>query len=62
MLELLVAQSALANARLQRIQAALEAMQRFDLGGMEINYSPSNHTGLDFADLAIIGPTGKFRR
>lgn len=46
----------------ERIQAALEGMQKFDLGGMEISYSPSNHTGLDFADLSIIGPTGKFRR
>ncbi len=46
----------------ERIQSALEGMQKFDLGGMEISYSASNHTGLDFADLAIIGPTGKFRR
>lgn len=45
-----------------RIQAALEGMHKFDLGGMEISYGPSNHTGLDFADLSIIGPTGKFRR
>ncbi len=46
----------------ERIQAALEGMNKFDLGGMEISYSPTNHTGMDFADLAIIGPTGKFRR
>ena len=46
----------------ERIQTALEGMQKFDLGGMEINYSPTSHTGLDFADLSIIGPTGKFRR
>lgn len=46
----------------ERIQTALEGMHKFDLGGMEISYSPSNHTGLDFADLSIIGHTGKFRR
>lgn len=46
----------------ERLQATLESMQRFDLGGMEIGYSPTNHTGLDFADLSIIGSTGKFRR
>jgi len=46
----------------ERIQSALEGLQKFDLGGMEISYSPSNHTGLDFADLSIIGATGKFRR
>lgn len=46
----------------ERIQATLEGMQRFDLGGMEINYSPTNHTGLDFADLAIVSASKKFRR
>ncbi|QTN27187.1 ABC transporter substrate-binding protein [Rhodoferax sp. AJA081-3] len=46
----------------ERIQAALEGMSRFDLGGMAISYSTTNHTGLDFADLSIIGTTGKFRR
>ncbi len=46
----------------ERIQAALEGMRKFDLGGLEISYSPTDHTGLDFADLSIIGPTGKFRR
>lgn len=46
----------------ERIQAALEGMQKYDLGGMEVSYSPTDHTGLDFSDLSIIGPTGKFRR
>lgn len=46
----------------ERIQAALEGMTRFDLGGMEISYSTTNHTGLDFADLSIIGTSGKFLR
>ncbi len=46
----------------ERIQAALEGMQRFDVGGMEISYSPGNHTGLDFADLSIISASRKFRR
>ncbi|GKS94999.1 ABC transporter substrate-binding protein [Acidovorax sp. SUPP2825] len=45
-----------------RIQAALEGLQKFDLGGLEISYSPEDHTGLDFADLSIIGTDGKFRR
>ena len=44
------------------VQAALEGMHKFDLGGLEISYSPSDHTGLDFVDLSIIGPTGKFLR
>lgn len=46
----------------ERIQAALEGMQNFDLGGMAIHYSPGNHTGLDFADLSIVSASLKFRR
>lgn len=46
----------------ERIQSALESMQHYDLGGLDISYSPIDHTGLDFADLSIIGPSGKFRR
>ena len=46
----------------ERIQAALEGMNKFDLGGLEISYSPTDHTGLDFADLSIIDSDGKFRR
>jgi hypothetical protein len=37
-------------------------LDRFDLGGLEISYSASDHTGLGFADLSIIGPDGTFRR
>ena len=46
----------------ERLQAALEDMQNFDLGGLVISYSPTDHTGLDFADLSIISADGKFRR
>lgn len=46
----------------EKVQKALEAMQHFDLGGLEVSYSPADHTGLDFADLSIIGVEGKFRR
>ncbi len=46
----------------ERLQAALEGLQKFDLGGLEISYSPTDHTGLDFADLSIISADGHFRR
>lgn len=46
----------------EKIQAALEGIRKLDLGGLEVNYSPEDHTGLDFADLSIIGTDGKFRR
>jgi ABC-type branched-subunit amino acid transport system substrate-binding protein len=52
----------LPNLNRERLQAALEGMQKFDIGGLEVSYSPTDHTGLDFADLSIISVDGKFRR
>jgi branched-chain amino acid transport system substrate-binding protein len=46
----------------ERIQAALEGLGKFDIGGLEVNFSPQDHTGLDFADLSIITADGRFRR
>ncbi len=45
-----------------KILTALEGLRKFDLGGLEVNFSADDHTGLDFADLSIIGSDGKFRR
>jgi branched-chain amino acid transport system substrate-binding protein len=50
------------NPTRERIHASLQGLQKFDLGGLEIRYSPTDHTGLDFADLSIIGIDGKFKR
>ena len=44
------------------LQKALEGISRFDLGGLELSYSPTDHTGLDYADLSIISVDGRFRR
>lgn len=46
----------------ERIRNALDGMKLFDLGGLELSFSPTDHTGLDYADLSIIGPEGRFRR
>ncbi len=46
----------------EKIQTALEGIRKFDIGGLEVNYSTGDHTGLDFADLSIIGQDGKFKR
>ncbi|MES2783839.1 MAG: ABC transporter substrate-binding protein [Pseudomonadota bacterium] len=46
----------------EKVLAALGKMARYDLGGLEVGYGPSDHTGLDFADLSIIGQDGKFKR
>jgi hypothetical protein len=45
-----------------KVRAALEGIRDFDVGGLSLSYSPSDHTGLDFVDLSIIGRDGKFRR
>jgi len=44
------------------LQAALNTFRRFDIGGLEVSFSASDHSGLDFADLSIIGSDGRFRR
>ncbi|WP_382162426.1 ABC transporter substrate-binding protein [Hydrogenophaga sp. ANAO-22] len=44
------------------LRDALENLKSYDLGGLTVHYSPSNHTGLDFADLSIVDASGKFRR
>jgi branched-chain amino acid transport system substrate-binding protein len=41
---------------------ALESFQRVDIGGLEISYSATDHTGLDYSDLSYIGADGKFKR
>jgi len=46
----------------EKLQAALENLGKFDLGGLVLSFSPTDHTGLDFADLSIISASGKFRR
>lgn len=46
----------------ERLHSALEGMQKFDIGGLDVSYSTTNHTGLNFSDLSIISDNGKFRR
>jgi branched-chain amino acid transport system substrate-binding protein len=44
------------------LQKALESLKKFDLGGLELSFSPTDHTGLEYTDLAIVGADGKFKR
>jgi ABC-type branched-subunit amino acid transport system substrate-binding protein len=46
----------------QGLRDALEGLQRLDIGGLELSFSASSHTGLTYSDLAIIGPQGTFLR
>jgi len=40
--------------------AALENMRDYDLGGVRVGYSPTDHTGIEYVDLSIIGKKGEF--
>lgn len=44
------------------IKKALEGFNRVDIGGLEISYSATDHTGLDYADLSMVAADGSFRR
>jgi branched-chain amino acid transport system substrate-binding protein len=50
------------NPTRAKVVAALETLNKFDIGGLEVSFSATDHTGLDFADLSIIGSDGKFKR
>ena len=50
------------NPTSEKVRAALEAIRGYDIGGMDVTYSPTDHTGLDFVDLSIINKEGKFTR
>jgi ABC-type branched-subunit amino acid transport system substrate-binding protein len=46
----------------EKLREALESLHRYDIGGLEVSFSPASHSGLDYADLAIIGSDGRFTR
>lgn len=46
----------------EKLIVALESLSKTDIGGFEIDYSPTNHNGSTFVDLSIIGRGGKFLR
>lgn len=46
----------------EKLKAALETFRRVDIGGLEVSFSPNDHSGLDYADLSIVGEDGRFKR
>ena len=50
------------NPTRKSVVTALETLRNFDLGGLELNYSPDDHTGLGYTDLSIINADGRFSR
>lgn len=55
-------QRAGANPTRERLMAALNSMGQVDLGGMDLGFSPTDHTGLEYVDMSIIGRDGRFLR
>lgn len=43
------------NASPRRFAAALESIRNWDMGGIVIDYSPTDHTGAAFVELSIVG-------
>ncbi len=50
------------NPTRDKLTAALNGLRKFDLGGVELGYSPTDHTGVEFSDLSIVGADGRFHR
>ena len=46
----------------EKLREALETLRRYDIGGLEVSFSPASHSGLDYTDLSIISSDGKFTR
>ena len=50
------------NPTRTKIEEALEAMRKFDLGGLEIAYSADDHSGMEFVELSVVDVNGQFKR
>lgn len=51
-----------ANPTGEKLRNGLESIRGYDIGGMDVSYSATDHTGLDFVDLSIINKAGKYTR
>ena len=45
-----------------KLVEALRTLRRFDVGGLEIGYSPDDHGGIRYVDISIISADGRFLR
>ncbi len=46
----------------EKLVAALESMSAYDVGGFQLSYSATNHSGSKFTELTVIGKDGKVMR
>jgi len=49
------------NVTRDSLVSALESLRKFDLGGIEVSFSPTSHEGSEFVELLIIAKDGKLK-
>jgi branched-chain amino acid transport system substrate-binding protein len=50
------------NPTRSRLRDAMESMSKLDIGGLELGYGPTDHSGLNFSELSIVDADGQFKR
>lgn len=45
----------------EKVRSALEAIDKYDVGGFVVSYSAGDHSGFEFSELSVVS-NGKFRR
>ena len=50
------------NPTRKKFIAGLESLRDYDMGGITINFSPTNHSGSQYGEVTIVGKTGKLLR
>jgi ABC-type branched-subunit amino acid transport system substrate-binding protein len=50
------------NPSRAKLVKALESMERYDLGGTSVSYSPDNRVGSRFVEVTVIGGSGKLMK
>ncbi len=46
----------------EKLLAALESLRNYDAGGYQLNYTPTDHAGSRFAEVTIVGSSGRLMR
>ena len=50
------------NPTPESVKTALETLKSYDLGGIYVKYTPTEHTGLTFSELSMIKRDGSYAR
>jgi len=50
------------SATREGLIAALESIRKLDLGGFEVNYSPTGHSGSRYVEFLIIARGGRLKK